>query len=220
MSIDQHRTDQVFAVIEALAEAGAAEFRPGHIADNLREAVTLIGALALAWIVWGMLPELMAGARPAVTVSEVLPGISIAFRAEPLGMLFAALASSLWIVNSIYSIGYMRGNNEGKQTRFYTCFALALAATMGVAFAANLFTLFLFYELLTLSTYPLVAHKGDAATVRSARVYLGIGSNIERERYITAGLDALQGLFHELALSSVYHSEAVGFEGQPFVDTQ
>jgi multicomponent Na+:H+ antiporter subunit D len=116
----------------------------------------------------------LAGARPAVTVSEVLPGISIAFRAEPLGMLFAALASSLWIVNSIYSIGYMRGNNESNQTRFYTCFALALAATMGVAFAANLFTLFLFYELLTLSTYPLVAHKGDAATVRSARVYLGI----------------------------------------------
>ena len=146
----------------------------GRVSDNLREAVTLIGAVALAWIVWGMLPELLAGARPAVTVTEVLPGISIAFRAEPLGMLFAALASSLWIVNSIYSIGYMRGNNESNQTRFYTCFALALAATMGVAFAANLFTLFLFYELLTLSTYPLVAHKGDAATVRSARVYLGI----------------------------------------------
>ena len=71
-------------------------------------------------------------------------------------------------------IGYMRGNKENKQTRFYTCFALALAATMGVAFAANLFTLFLFYEMLTLSTYPLVSHKGDPATVRSARVYLGI----------------------------------------------
>src|SRR5210317_1783394 len=68
----------------------------------------------------------------------------------------------------------MRGNKEKNQTRFFVCFALALSATMGVAFAGNLFTLFLFYELLTLSTYPLVAHKGDAATVRSARVYLGV----------------------------------------------
>ena len=89
-------------------------------------------------------------------------------------MLFAALASALWIVNSVYSIGYMRGNNEKNQTRFYVFFAVSLAATMGIAFSANLLTLFLFYEILTLSTYPLVSHKGDAATVRSARVYLGI----------------------------------------------
>ena len=68
----------------------------------------------------------------------------------------------------------MRGNKEKNQTRFFACFALALSATMGIAFAGNLFTLFLCYELLTLSTYPLVAHKGDAATVRSARIYLGV----------------------------------------------
>ncbi len=89
-------------------------------------------------------------------------------------MLFAALASGLWIINSLYSIGYMRGNREQHQTRFYVMFAVSLAATMGVAFAGNLFTLFLFYEALTLSTYPLVSHKGDDKTVRSARVYLGI----------------------------------------------
>tara|TARA_R110002110_G_C13470397_1_gene720582 strand:- start:64249 stop:65718 length:1470 start_codon:yes stop_codon:yes gene_type:complete len=146
----------------------------GRINDNLREAVTLTGALGLAWIVWGLLPELFAGERPEITLTELMPGITIAFRVEPLGMLFAALASGLWIINSVYSIGYMRGNNEKNQARFYTCFAIALGATMGVAFAANLFTLFLFYELLTLSTFPLVSHKGDAATVRSARVYLGI----------------------------------------------
>jgi multicomponent Na+:H+ antiporter subunit D len=80
----------------------------------------------------------------------------------------------LWIVNSIYSIGYMRGNKEKHQTRFYVCFAIAIAAAMGIAFSANLLTLFLFYEILTLSTYPLVAHKGDADTLASARVYLGI----------------------------------------------
>jgi len=146
----------------------------GRISPNLRELVTMVTAGTLAWLVWSLLPTLMDGGRPAVAVSEVMPGLRIAFKVEPLGMLFAALASGLWIVNSIYSIGYMRGNKEKNQTRFFACFALALSATMGVAFAGNLFTLFLFYELLTLSTYPLVSHKGDAATVRSARVYLGV----------------------------------------------
>ena len=146
----------------------------GRLSDNLREGVTLVGSVALASVVWSLLPELFAGERPEVFLTQLTPDLSIAFRVEPLGMLFAALASGLWIINSVYSIGYMRANREKHQTRFYTCFALALGATMGVAFAGNLFTLFLFYELLTLSTYPLVAHKGDKDTVRSARVYLGI----------------------------------------------
>ena len=90
-------------------------------------------------------------------------------------MLFAALASGLWLINSIYSVGYMRGNKEKNQTRFYACFALALSALLWVLpLLVTYFTLFLFYELLTLSTYPLVTHKGDAATVRSARIYLGV----------------------------------------------
>jgi multicomponent Na+:H+ antiporter subunit D len=146
----------------------------GRVSANLREAVTLITASGLIYCVWSLLPTVYAGGRPGLTVGEVLPGIELAFRVEPLGMMFAALASGLWLINSIYSIGYMRGNREHKQTRFYVMFAVSLAATMGIAFAANLFTLFLFYEALTLSTYPLVAHKGDGKTVRSARVYLGI----------------------------------------------
>ncbi len=146
----------------------------GRVNANLRETVTLATASALVLVVWSLVPDLMQGARPALTLVEVVPGIEIGFKVEPLGMLFAALASGLWIVNSIYSIGYMRGNKEKHQTRFYVFFALSLAATMGIAFAGNLFTLFLFYEALTLSTYPLVSHKGDADTVRSARVYLGI----------------------------------------------
>jgi multicomponent Na+:H+ antiporter subunit D len=145
-----------------------------RVSANAREAVTLLTAGALAWTVWSLVPELMQGGRPSLLLTEVVPGIEIAFEVEPLGMLFAALASGLWIVNSIYSIGYMRGNKEPHQTRFYIFFAIALAAAIGIAFAGNLFTLFLFYEILTLSTYPLVAHKGDAKTVRAARVYLGV----------------------------------------------
>ncbi len=146
----------------------------GRFNDNLREAVTLVTAGCLAATVWSLAPHIMDGERPYLLLASPLPGIDLALRVEPLGMLFAALASSLWIINSIYSIGYMRGNKEKNQTRFYVCFALALSATMGVAFASNLLTLFLFYEMLTLSTYPLVSHKGDEATVNSARVYLGI----------------------------------------------
>ncbi|HUV20910.1 MAG TPA: monovalent cation/H+ antiporter subunit D family protein [Gammaproteobacteria bacterium] len=159
----------------AIPLAGAlAILLASRVSDNLRETMTLVTALALAWNVWSLLPALMAGERPQVILFEVIPGIEIGFAIEPLGMLFAALASGLWIVNSIYSIGYMRGNKEKKQTRFYVFFAFSLAATIGIAFAANLFTLFLFYEALTLLTYPLVSHKGDEKTLRSARVYLGI----------------------------------------------
>ena len=145
-----------------------------RVSDNLREGVTLATAVALAINVWSLIPELMSGSRPELQLFEILPGIDFGFQIEPLGMLFAALASGLWIVNSIYSIGYMRANKENKQTRFYVFFALSITATIGIAFSANLFTLFLFYEVLTLCTYPLVSHKGDAKTIRSARIYLGV----------------------------------------------
>ena len=146
----------------------------GRFNQNLRETVTLITAASLCYLVWSLIPEILSGARPELHVATVVDGIDIAFKVEPLGMVFAALASALWIVNSIYSIGYMRGNKEKNQTRFYICFAIALSAVLGIAYSANLFTLFLFYEVLTLSTYPLVSHKGDEKTVKSARVYLGI----------------------------------------------
>ena len=166
---------EAILVALALPLAGALGIAlAGRVSANLRETVTLLTAGGLAYTVWQIVPEVMAGGRPGVALAEVLPGIDIAFKVEPLGMLFAALASGLWIINSIYSIGYMRGNAEKNQTRFYVMFAISLAATMGIAFAGNLFTLFLCYEVLTLATYPLVSHKGDEKTVRSARVYLGI----------------------------------------------
>jgi len=163
----------LFALMLPLAGAAGIAVA-GRINANLRETVTLVTAGGLAIAVWSLLPTVLDGGRPGVVITELMPGVEIAFRVEPLGMLFAALASGLWIINSIYSIGYMRGNKEQNQTRFYVMFAVSLAATMGVAFAGNLVTLFLFYEALTLSTYPLVAHKGDKNTIQSARVYLGI----------------------------------------------
>ena len=158
----------------ALPLAGAVGIWASGRRANLREGVTLVTAGLLLLTVFGLLPAVLAGARPEWVFAQPLPGIAIAFRAEPLGMLFAAVASLLWPINSVYSIGYMRGNAERHQTRFYVFFAVALFATMGVAFAANLVTLFLFYEILTLSTYPLVTHKGNDAARAGGRVYLGL----------------------------------------------
>jgi multicomponent Na+:H+ antiporter subunit D len=143
-------------------------------APNLREGITLLTAVALLACVGGLLAPVLDGARPERVLAEPLPGLPLAFRVEPLGMLFALIAAVLWIVNSVYSIGYMRGNAEQHQTRFYVCFALAIAAALAIAFAANLFTLFLFYEVLTLITYPLVTHAGTDRARGGGRSYLAI----------------------------------------------
>ncbi|MEO1066039.1 MAG: monovalent cation/H+ antiporter subunit D family protein [Pseudomonadota bacterium] len=139
---------------------------------NIREGITLTTAIILLLQVINIYDYLMAGRAPEAGPFEVLPGLAIHFAVEPLGMLFALIASTLWIINSIYSIGYMRGNDESRQTQFYICFAVSLFGVMGIAFAANLFTLFLFYEVLTLATYPLVAHKANEEAKKGARLYL------------------------------------------------
>ncbi len=146
----------------------------GRVHHNFREACTFATAILLALTAWPMAIDVAQGARDSITFARLSGSLNIMLHTEPLGALFATLASSLWIVNSLYSVGYMRGNKETHQTRFYVFFAISIAAAMGVALAGNLFTLFLFYELLTLSTYPLVTHKGDEATIKSARVYLAI----------------------------------------------
>lgn len=143
-----------------------------HRWPNLRETVTLIAAAFVAWAVWSLAPVVIEAGRPQITLFQVVPGLIFAFNVEPLGMMFALVAGTLWLVNSVYSIGYMRGNNEPRQTTFYICFAVAIAATLGLAFSANLFTFFICYEVLTLSTYPLVTHKATPDAMRAGRVYL------------------------------------------------
>ncbi|QBF83786.1 monovalent cation/H+ antiporter subunit D family protein [Shewanella maritima] len=141
---------------------------------NLREAVTITTSLVVLYCVVNLYQALQAGTSIEVTWWELMPGLEISFVVEPLGMLFALIASFLWIITTIYAIGYMRGHNEDNQTRFFICFALAISAVMALAFSANLFTLFVFYEVLTLSTYPLVTHAGTDKAKQGGRVYLGI----------------------------------------------
>ena len=141
---------------------------------NLREAATLATGGVLFFVVLTLVPEVISGARPGIQILEVLPGLALAFEVEPLGMLFGLIASGLWIVTSLYSIGYMRGHRETHQTRFYVFFSVAIAGALGVAFARNMLTLFIFYEILTLSTYPLVTHHRTKEALRSGRIYMGI----------------------------------------------
>lgn len=141
---------------------------------NLRESIALLAGIATFLLSLSITPHVMAGQAPAFTLAEPIVGLPIYFSIEPLGMMFALLASFLWPVTTLYSIGYMRGHHEKNQTRFYTFFAIAMAAVMGLAFSGNMFTLFIFYEVITLSTYPLVTHAGSEQARKAGRVYLGL----------------------------------------------
>jgi multicomponent Na+:H+ antiporter subunit D len=143
----------------------------GERRANLREFWSVAAGVATFALLAWMIPDVLAGRTPGCVLLRILPGIELAFRVDAFGLLFAAGASLLWVLTSFYSIGYMRSLQEHAQTRYYSCFALALSATMGVALAANLFTLFRFYEVLTLVTYPLVGHKETVEAKAGARKY-------------------------------------------------
>jgi len=143
----------------------------GERRANLREFWSVAAGVVMAVLIALMVPGVLAGDAPGITLFRLLPGIELALRVDAFGLLFAAGASVLWIVTSFYSIGYMRSLAEHAQTRYFACFALSLFATVGVAFSANLFTLFLFYEALTLVTYPLVSHKETPEAKAGAAKY-------------------------------------------------
>ncbi|HVP77392.1 MAG TPA: monovalent cation/H+ antiporter subunit D family protein [Thermodesulfobacteriota bacterium] len=144
----------------------------GEDKKNLREFWTLLASILKFLVVVSMIPTVLSGKVMEYTLLTLSPGIALQWRVDAFGLLFATLASALWIATSFYSIGYMRGLQEHKQTRFYFCFALALHGALGVAFASNLLTLFIFYEILSISTFPLVAHKETAEAIAGGRKYL------------------------------------------------
>ncbi|NDF11435.1 MAG: monovalent cation/H+ antiporter subunit D family protein [Proteobacteria bacterium] len=140
----------------------------------LRNVLSITASLLLFFNVMNFLMLAMRGMARGVTLVEFAPNLSIMFLADPLSALFMLVSSLLWVVTTFYAIGYMRANKEAHLSRFYGFFALSLFATMGIALAGNLFTLFIFYELLTLFTYPLVVHSGTEEAKRAGRTYLYI----------------------------------------------
>ncbi len=161
----------VWALLTSLIGAFFVLFT-GEKRRNLREFWTLLASIIKFSIILSMLGYILDGKVVEFDIVEVFKGVSISFRVDSFGLIFALLASSLWIVVSLYSIGYMRGLNEHAQTRFYFCFALAIFGAVGVSLSGNLLTLYMFYEILTVATFPLVAHKETPEAIKAGRKYL------------------------------------------------
>ena len=160
----------VIAVLIASIASLLIMFTPKR--PNLRETWSILGAVATFLTVLSMTPAVLAGKAFEYTPFVILPGISMKFRVDALGMIFGTISSFLWILVTFYNIGYMRSLKEHAQTRYYFCFAVAIVGAVGVAFSGNLFTLYFFYEVITIFTYPLVGHHQDEEAYEGARKYI------------------------------------------------
>jgi len=140
--------------------------------ENIREGISSVSSILLLLVVGSMIPAVLDGDTLVFDMFTILPGVSVTLRADSMSMIFAMVASSLWTIAVFYSMGYMRGLNEHAQTRFNACFALSIFGAIGVAFSDNLFTMYLFYEIVSICTYPLVAHHQDEEGYNGARKYI------------------------------------------------
>ena len=179
-----------------------------HRRPNVRESWSVLAAVAKFAVVVSMLPGVLDGEEYHWSAGEFVAGIEFALRADALGMVFALLASFLWIGTSFYAAGYMRGLNEHSQTRFFAAFAASLSAAIGIAFAENLLTIFLFYELLSVATYPLVAHDETDEARAAGRKYLAY-------TFLGGGVLVLAGTALVFALSGTvtFGATASGVDG-------
>jgi formate hydrogenlyase subunit 3/multisubunit Na+/H+ antiporter MnhD subunit len=172
---------------------------------NLREGWTLLGSTGLCGLVLSMTGHVLSLGPIQWTGLDLLPNIGLAFKADAFGLIFATTSSCLWVLVSIFSIGYMRALNEHAQTRFYFSFALALFGAIGIAFSANLVTLFIFYEILTISTYPLVAHEETPEAMAAGHKYLAY--------LLTGGLFFLVGILVTYGLTGTTDFTSRGILG-------
>ena len=141
---------------------------------NWRDTAGPIGAVFTFLAAIHVAHTVLDGGTVSATLVDFGAGLSISFNVTPLGAVFGLVASGLWILAALYTVGYMRGNHEKHQTRFAICYAIAIHAAMAIAWSGNLLTLFIFYEVLTFSTYPLVTHKESKEAMTAGRIYMGI----------------------------------------------
>ena len=152
--------------------AGAVAIAVSGDRGRLRALWTGVAAVITLALVASMFAAVLNGDRPGITLGEFAPGVELLVSVDAASMVFAISTAGLWLLASLYSFGYMSGAGEIHQTRFFAAFALCVGTTIGLAFAGNLFTFFVFYELLTLATYPLVIHKQTPAAFEAGRRYL------------------------------------------------
>ncbi len=139
---------------------------------NLREAIIFLAATLKLFLLISLAPGVLDGKLYTFTVINLLPNVGLSLKVDGAGLLFAFVSVTLWIPVTIYSIGLLRAKSDLSQTRFYACFSIAISSAVGVAFSANLLTMFIFYEILSLSTYPLVTHNQDNEAIKGGRKYL------------------------------------------------
>ncbi|MBI5971189.1 MAG: monovalent cation/H+ antiporter subunit D family protein [Deltaproteobacteria bacterium] len=159
-------------IVLGVAAAAAVLILLSRKRPNTREFWSILAGAVNFFIVLSMAPDVLAGNTLEIVLMSFAPGLSMTLRVDALGLMFALTASFLWILTTIYSIGYMRSLNEHAQTRYFACFAGAVSATMGAAFAGNLLALYLFYELITMITYPLVSHKDTPEAYAGGKKYI------------------------------------------------
>lgn len=151
----------------------AALILPSRNHPNIREAWTIAASVAMFLIVLSMAPLIVKGETiNLILFQSMFKDIYIGFNVDAFGEIFAITASSLWVLVSIYSIGYMRKLNEHAQTRYFFSFCFAIMGAVGVALSANLVTMFIFFEIITISTYPLVIHEQTPEALRAGHKYL------------------------------------------------
>jgi multicomponent Na+:H+ antiporter subunit D len=197
-----HSATPLLALIAALLGAFLI-LLTGRKRPNLREFWTIAAAVAQFSLIYSMLPHILHGKIVECTIVELYTGITLRFSVDAFGMIFALLASFLWIIVSVYSIGYMRTLKEHAQTRYFFCFAMALFGATGVALAGNVLTLYMFYEILTIATFPLVAHKETPEALKAARKYLAylltgaafVLFSMAFTYYLTGSIDFVAGGF-------------------------
>lgn len=154
----------------------ASSFLPGLVIFCLsqehrraRTVLNLAGA-AVKLVLIGLLLQGVARGEEYAFRHSIFRGLELVLHADALALLFVSLSAGLWFLTTLYAIGYLEGGHN--RSRFFGFFSLCVTATMGIAMAGNLFTFFFFYELLTLSTYPLVVHRGTGAALRAGNIYL------------------------------------------------
>lgn len=148
--------------------AACALWLPARLAAFWGAPASVVATAATALL----LPPVRAGMAVEVTPFEILPDLSLSLRVDALGITFALLASGLWVATSVYAAGYAAADALKHRPRFFAAFAASIGATLGIAFAGDLLTFFVFYELLTVTTYPLVVHKETERAYAAGRRYL------------------------------------------------
>ncbi|MFD2190613.1 proton-conducting transporter membrane subunit [Pistricoccus aurantiacus] len=152
------------SLIPAIANFFIPESRAGW-----RNSLNLVAALVKSSLVIILLVAVLRGELFEVRLA-LLPGIDFVLHADAWSLMFISLSSLLWLLTTLYAIGYLAHSHQ--RSRFFGFFSLCVFATSGIALSGNLITFLIFYELLTLATYPLVVHKGDPESIRAGRKYL------------------------------------------------